>query len=177
MRLHLTRLPLVFEVESHAHEDNRGSFQRTWCADAFARARIDFTPCQSSLSTNHATHTLRGMHWQAAPHGEQKLVRCVAGRIWDVALDLRPDSPSYLKWHAEELSAERGNALFLPRGVAHGFLTLSPDAVVEYLIDMPHAADAACGARWNDPAFGIDWPAMPAVISDRDRDLPDFPNA
>jgi hypothetical protein len=94
-----------------------------------------------------------------------------------VALDLRPDSPSYLKWHAEELSAERGNALFLPRGVAHGFLTLSPDAVVEYLIDMPHAADAACGARWNDPAFRIDWPAVPAVISDRDRDWPDFPNA
>jgi dTDP-4-dehydrorhamnose 3,5-epimerase len=177
MRLRLTRLPMVFEVESHAHEDNRGSFQRAWCADAFARARIDFAPRQSSLSTNHATHTLRGMHWQAAPHAEQKLVRCVAGRIWDVALDLRPDSPSYLKWHAEELSAERGNALFLPRGVAHGFLTLSPDAVVEYLIDMPHAADAACGARWNDPAFRIDWPAVPAVISDRDRDWPDFPNA
>jgi dTDP-4-dehydrorhamnose 3,5-epimerase len=175
MRLRFTRLPKVFEVESFAQEDNRGSFQRTWCADAFARARIDFAPRQSSLSTNQVAHTLRGMHWQAAPHGEQKLVRCVVGRIWDVALDLRPDGPSYLKWHAEELSAERGNALFLPRGVAHGFLTLTPGAVVEYLIDVPHIADAACGARWNDAAFGIDWPALPAVMSDRDRDWPDFP--
>jgi dTDP-4-dehydrorhamnose 3,5-epimerase len=116
------------------------------------------------------------MHWQAAPHAEQKLVRCVVGRIWDVALDLRPDSPSFMQWHAEELSAERGNALFLPRGVAHGFLTLTPGAVVEYLIDAHHIADAACGARWNDPAFGIDWPAVPAVMSDRDRDWPDFPH-
>lgn len=177
MRLQQTHLPMVFKVDSHPHEDNRGGFQRTWCADAFARARIDFTPRQSSLSSNHALHTLRGMHWQAAPYGEQKLVRCVAGRVWDVALDLRYESLSFMRWHAEELSAERGNALFLPRGVAHGFLTLTPRAVVEYLIDIPHTADAACGARWNDPAFGIDWPAVPAVMSERDRHWPDFPHA
>jgi dTDP-4-dehydrorhamnose 3,5-epimerase len=176
MRLNLTRLPMVFEVEAEAHEDNRGSFMRTWCADAFARARIDFAPHQSSLSTNLATHTLRGMHWQAEPHAEQKLVRCVAGRVWDVALDLRTDSPSYLRWHAEELTAERGNALFLPRGVAHGFLTLTPGAVVEYLIDTPHAPGAARGARWNDPVFAIGWPDTPAVISDRDQEWPDFPH-
>lgn len=177
MQMNLTRLPMVFEVESHAHEDARGSFQRTWCADAFARARIDFAPRQSSLSTNSASHTMRGMHWQEAPQGEQKLVRCVVGRVWDVALDLRHDSPSYLRWHGVELSAARGNALFLPRGVAHGFLTLTAGAVVEYLIDTPHAPEAARGARWNDAAFGIDWPARPVVISDRDRDWPDFPNA
>jgi dTDP-4-dehydrorhamnose 3,5-epimerase len=175
MRLHLTHLPLVFEVESHAHEDARGSFRRTWCADSFARARINFAPRQASLSTNHSVHTLRGLHWQEAPHAEQKLVRCVAGRIWDVALDLRPDSPAYLTWHAVELSAEAGNALFLPQGVAHGFLTLSAGAVMEYLIDTPHAPKAARGARWNDPAFAIGWPHPPAVISDRDRDWPDFP--
>jgi dTDP-4-dehydrorhamnose 3,5-epimerase len=174
MRLHLTRLPMVFEVESHAHEDARGSFRRTWCADSFARARIDFVPRQASLSTNLAAHTLRGLHWQDAPHAEQKLVRCVVGSIWDVALDLRPESPSYLKWHAVELSAEVGNALFLPRGVAHGFLTLSAGAVVEYLIDMAHAPEAARGARWNDPAFAIDWPHSPTMFSDRDRDWPDF---
>lgn len=174
MRLHLTRLPMVFEVESFAHEDARGSFRRSWCADSFARARIDFAPRQASLSANFAPHTLRGMHWQEGPHAEQKLVRCVAGAVWDVALDLRPDSPTYLRWHAEELSAEKGNALFLPRGVAHGFLSLTADAVVEYLIDTPHAPEAARGARWNDPAFAIDWPHPPSVISDRDRDWPDF---
>lgn len=176
MRLNLTRLPMVFEVESFAHEDERGSFRRSWCAESFARARIDFVPRQASLSRNLAPHTLRGLHWQTGRHAEQKLVRCLSGRIWDVALDLRQDSPSYLHWHARELSAEKGNALFLPRGVAHGFLTLTPEAVVEYLIDTPHAPEAACGARWNDPQFGIDWPHPPAVISARDRDWPDFPD-
>jgi dTDP-4-dehydrorhamnose 3,5-epimerase len=176
MRFNLTRLPMVFEVESPAHADDRGSFRRTWCADMFAAARIDFAPRQASLSTNIAAHTLRGMHWQADPHGEQKLVRCVAGRVWDVALDLRPGSPGFLRWHGQELSADEGNALFLPCGVAHGFLTLTPGAVVEYLIDTPHAPDAARGARWNDPAFAIAWPAPPAVISDRDRNWPDFPH-
>lgn len=174
MRLTLTRLPMVFEVESFAHEDARGSFRRSWCADSFARARIDFVPCQASLSTNAAALTLRGMHWQQGAQGEQKLVRCVEGAVWDVALDLRRDSPAYLRWHARELSARRGNALFLPRGVAHGFLSLTPGAVVEYLIDTPHAPEAARGARWNDPAFAIDWPKAPAVMSDRDRDWPDY---
>jgi dTDP-4-dehydrorhamnose 3,5-epimerase len=177
MRMNLSRLAMVFEVESHPHEDARGSFQRIWCADAFARARIDFAPSQSSRSLNLVARTLRGMHWQAEPQAEQKLVRCVVGRIWDVALDLRADSPSYLRWHAVELSAERGNALFLPRGVAHGFLTLTPGAVVEYLIDAPFHAPLAQGARWDDPAFGITWPSPPAVISDRDRDWPDFRDA
>lgn len=174
MRLILTRLPMVFKVASFEHEDARGSFRRSWCADSFARARIDFMPRQASLSTNYAAHTLRGMHWQEGAHAEQKLVRCVAGAIWDVALDLRPDSPSHMRWHAAELSADSGDALFLPRGVAHGFLTLTPGAVVEYLIDTPHAPEAARGARWNDPAFAIAWPHPPAVISDRDRNWPDY---
>jgi len=176
MRLTPSRIPSVFMVDSPAHEDSRGSFRRTWCAEAFSRAGVDFAPVQASLSANRAARTLRGMHWQAERHGEQKLVRCVTGRIWDVAVDLRRDSPTFRAWHAEELCAARGNALFLPRGVAHGFLTLNPETVVEYLIDAPHAADAARGARWNDPAFGIDWPAPPAVISDRDRSWPDFPD-
>ena len=174
MRLNPTRLPMVFGVESVAHQDARGSFRRSWCADSFARARIDFVPRQASISTNSAACTLRGMHWQAGAHAEQKLVRCIAGAVWDVALDLRPDSPTYLRWHAEELSADKGNALFLPRGVAHGFLSLTAGAVVEYLIDTPHVPEAARGARWNDPAFAIEWPHAPAVISDRDRDWPDY---
>lgn len=176
MQLHPTPLPQVVRVESPAHTDIRGSFRRSWCADSFAAAGLDFVPRQASLSTNPHRHTLRGMHWQAAPAAEQKLVRCVAGAVWDVALDLRPDSPTFRRWHAEDLSAENGRALFLPRGVAHGFLSLTADAVVEYLIDAPFTPEAARGARWNDPAFGIDWPAQPALISDRDRDWPDFPN-
>jgi len=174
MRLDPTPLPGAFEVTSPAHEDARGGFRRTWCAESFARAGVDFAPTQASLSTNTHAHTLRGMHWQAEPHGEQKLVRCVAGAIWDVALDLRPASPGYRRWHALRLSAEAGNALFLPRGVAHGFLTLTPGAAVEYLIDTPHTPQAARGLRWDDPAFAIDWPARPEVISERDGSWPDY---
>lgn len=173
MRIAPTPLPQVMVVESPTHADARGGFQRLWCADEFAAAGVDFTPHQASLSTNIAALTLRGMHWQAAPHAEQKLVRCVAGRVWDVALDLRPDSPAYLRWFGLTLSADGGPALFLPRGVAHGFLTLTQGAAVHYLIDSPHVPDAARGARWNDPSFGIDWPHAPAVISERDRDWPD----
>ncbi len=174
MRFNISPLPMVFEVQSDAQEDNRGRFQRLWCAEAFARARIAFTPTQSSLSTNHAVHTLRGMHWQAGENAEQKLVRCVVGAVWDVALDLRKDSPTYLRWFAKILSSEDGNALFLPRGVAHGYLTLTQGAVVEYLMDTPHRPMAARGARWNDPNFGINWPHPPAVMSERDREWPDY---
>lgn len=174
MRFDPTSLPGVFEVSSRAHEDARGHFRRTWCAESFARAGIDFAPSQASLSGNTEAHTLRGLHWQEEPHGEQKLVRCVAGAVWDVALDLRPGSRGYRRWHGVRLSAEAGNALFLPRGVAHGFLTLEPGTVVEYLIDTPHAPEAARGLCWNDPAFAIAWPATPEVISERDQSWPDF---
>lgn len=169
-----TPVPGVLEVTRPAHVDARGSFRRTWSTESFAGAGIIFTPTESSLSTNPHRLTLRGMHWQDAPHAEQKLVRCVAGAVWDVALDLRPGSATYRKWHAVILSAETGNAYFLPRGIAHGFLSLTANAVVEYLIDVPYAPDHARGARWNDPAFAIDWPEAPAMIGDRDRIWPDF---
>lgn len=174
MEFFSTPIAGLMRIESHAPEDARGSFRRLWCADSFARAGIDFVPRQTSLSANTHTHTLRGLHWQADPYGEQKLVRCVAGAIWDVAVDLRPGSATRLKWHAELLSAENGRALFIPRGFAHGFLTLSPGAAVDYMIDTPFMPDAVRGARWDDPAFGIDWPAPPALMSDRDRDRPDY---
>ena len=177
MQIHPTPLAGVYEIAFPAHADARGSFRRSWCADSFAAAGIRFTPVQASQSRNSARHTLRGMHWQAAPQGEQKLVRVSAGMIFDVALDLRPESPTFRRWHAVELDAEAGRAFFLPRGVAHGFLTLTPGAVVDYLIDAPHAPEAARGVRWNDPAFGILWPAAPAVISDRDAQWPDFSDA
>lgn len=173
MQIEATPLPGVMRVTSPAHEDARGSFRRTWDAGVFAAAGVEFAPVQSSLSTNPARLTLRGMHWQDAPMAEQKLVRCVAGAVWDVALDLRA-GPGWGRWHGVELSAAAGNGLFLPRGVAHGFLSLTPDAVVEYLIDAAYAPGHARGARWDDPLFAIAWPSQPLVIGDRDRSWPDM---
>lgn len=169
-----TALPGVVEVRSEATEDARGAFARTWCREAFAAAGIDFRPCQASLSENNRAHTLRGMHWQAAPAGECKLVRCLAGAVHDVALDLRDGSPNFGRPAAVVLSAAARNALFIPAGCAHGFLTLTEGAVVEYMMDVPHAPGLARGVRWDDPAFAIAWPAAPAVISERDRTWPDY---
>lgn len=168
MKLIPTPLPGVFTVKSPPHQDARGSFQRGWCAESFTAAGLDFVPRQASISTNPHLHTLRGLHWQDPPFAEQKLVRCVSGTIWDVVVDLKSGC-----WYGARLEVG-GDALFLPRGVAHGFLTLTPGAVVEYLIDTPHQPDAAKGARWNDPSFAIEWPAEPALISDRDQNWPDF---
>lgn len=174
MRLSPTPISGVFEVDSPEHSDERGGFRRAWCADSFAAAGVAFAPVQASLSTNPHAHTLRGLHWQDAPHGEAKLVRCVAGAVWDVAVDLRARSPTFRCWHAVRLDAADGRALFLPPGVAHGFLSLTEGAVVSYLIEGAHHAPAARGARWDDPALGIDWPAAPAVMSDRDRSWPNL---
>ena len=173
MRFLPTALPGVVEIRAEPAFDMRGAFLRTWCAESFAAAGLEFRPVQVSLSENRARHTLRGMHWQAAPAEETKLVRCLRGAVHDVALDLRPGSPACRRSVGVVLSAEARNALLIPRGVAHGFLTLTEDAVVEYMIDAPHASAQARGARWDDPAFGIAWPAPPAVISDRDRSWPD----
>ncbi len=170
MRFRSTAIPGVVEVLADRARDARGAFLRGWCATRFAEAGLDFTPTQASLSENTHRHTLRGLHWQAAPAAEQKLVRCVRGAVFDVALDLRLGGG--LRHEAVVLSAEQGNAFFIPRGCAHGFITLTDDAVVEYLIDAPYAPGLARGARWDDPAFAIPWPAAPAVISDRDRDWP-----
>ena len=177
MRLTLTQIPGVFEVDSPDHTDARGGFRRAWCAESFAAAGVAFTPVQASLSTNPRAHTLRGLHWQAEPHGEAKLVRCVAGAIWDVAVDLRPGSPTFRHWHGVRLDAAGGRALFLPPGVAHGFLTLTDGAVVSYLIEGAYDPASARGAHWDDPALAIDWPARPAIISERDAAWPDLPDA
>ena len=173
MRIDGTSLAGVMQVVGEPAVDERGSFARTWCRDSFAAAGIAFQPSQASLSDNRWRHTLRGLHWQASPAAEQKLVRCLRGAVFDVAVDLRPDSPSYRRWTALQLMPAAHNALFIPTGCAHGFLTLSDDALVEYLIDAAYEPAAARGARWDDPAFGIDWPAPPAVISGRDRAWPD----
>ena len=173
MILRPTAIAGVTEVLAERHRDARGAFMRSWCRESFAAAGLDFAPVQASLSENPRRYTLRGLHFQAPPAGEQKLVRCLRGAVYDVALDLRPGSPTQLAHVALRLDAATGNALFIPRGCAHGFLTLTDDALVEYLIDAPHLPAAARGMRWDDPAFAIPWPAAPQVISDRDRDWPD----
>ncbi|MCB4822839.1 dTDP-4-dehydrorhamnose 3,5-epimerase family protein [Roseicella aerolata] len=173
MILRPTGIAGVAEVLGEPVTDTRGRFVRSWCAEEFGAAGLDFRPYQISISENRARHTLRGLHFQVAPAEERKLIRCLRGAVFDVAVDLRPDSPTYRRWVGVELTAERHNALFIPHGCAHGFLSLTGDAWLEYMIDAPYVPDAARGLRWNDPAFGITWPAAPAVISDRDRDWPD----
>jgi dTDP-4-dehydrorhamnose 3,5-epimerase len=173
MRFRPTSLPGVLEILAEAVEDARGAFARTYCHDTFAAAGIGFQPCQVSLSESRRRHTLRGMHWQAPPAGEQKLVRCLRGAVHDVALDLRPGSATFGQSVAAVLSAQDGNALLIPAGCAHGFLTLTDAVLVEYMIDVPYAPEHGRGVRWDDPAFAICWPTSPELVSDRDLAWPD----
>jgi dTDP-4-dehydrorhamnose 3,5-epimerase len=164
-------------VEPQPIEDGRGFFARTFSRADFSARGLDARVDQCSASFNARAGTLRGMHYQAAPHGEVKLVRCTRGAIFDVAVDLRPESPTYLRWAGVELSADDGRALYVPHGCAHGFQTLVDAAEVLYQISTPYVPAAARGVRWDDPAFGIDWPAPPAggrTMSARDAEYPDF---
>ena len=168
-------LPGVFVVDVEPHADQRGLFARTFCADEF-RVRglhADFPQCSTSF--NAKTGTLRGLHWQTTPHEEVKLVRVTRGAVFDVAVDLRPDSKTFCRWHGVELSADNRRALYIPAGVAHAFQTLTDDAEVYYQTSTPYVAELARGARWDDRAFGICWPESPTrILSDRDRGYPDF---
>jgi dTDP-4-dehydrorhamnose 3,5-epimerase len=172
MRILPTIIAGLHEIEGRAHRDERGFFLRTWCREEFLAAGIDFSPVQTSVSASIHRHTLRGMHYQVAPARERKLVRCLHGRIFDVVVDLRQGSPTRLQHWAVILSFDAGNALFIPEGCAHGFMTLTDGAVVEYMMDTPHAPEHARGLRWDDPALGLPWPATPVVISARDRSWP-----
>lgn len=173
MRFTPTDLAGVVRVDADPHADARGLFARLHCPGEFSAAGVAFAPSQTSVSRNPRIHTLRGLHYQPAPHGETKLVRVTRGRIFDVAVDLRPASPTYRRWTAAELSADNLAALFIPEGVAHGFLTLEADTDVLYQIAPKFSPGHEAGVRWDDPAFGIDWPAPPAMISDRDATYPD----
>ncbi len=168
-----TPLPGLVEVEATPQRDSRGAFARAFCGTEFAAAGIDFHPVQTNLSTNPAALTLRGLHYQAPPFAEAKLVRAVAGRAFDVAVDLRP-GPTRGLWHGVELSAERMNALFIPPGFAHGFLTLEPGTTLLYQMSPAHVPGHAAGLRWDDPALAIAWPGTPVVISEADQALPGF---
>jgi dTDP-4-dehydrorhamnose 3,5-epimerase len=154
--------------------DQRGFFARTWCQQEFAHQGLANQLDQCSISFNHQAGTLRGMHYQAPPWGEVKLVRCTAGAIYDVVVDLRPTSPTWRQWVAVELTAANRQLLYIPIGLAHGFLTLQAGTEVFYQMTGTYQAQAAKGLRWNDPAIGISWPSAPLVIADRDRDYPDL---
>ena len=168
------KIPGAHLVEVESREDGRGMFARTFCREEFARLGVDFPLVQGSVSLNREAFTLRGMHFQSPPCSETKLVRCTAGRVWDCILDLRPGSPAFKQWVAEELSADNHRALLIPANCAHGFLSLEPNAELLYMMSVPFAPEHARGFRWNDPAFGIAWPAEPRVLSDKDRRWPDF---
>ncbi|MHB1567567.1 MAG: dTDP-4-dehydrorhamnose 3,5-epimerase [Solirubrobacteraceae bacterium] len=172
-----TAISDVLAITPSPIEDERGLFARTFCAEEFERHGLDARVAQCNTSFNPRAGTLRGMHFQQAPHGEAKLVRCTRGAIFDVAVDLRPGSPTYRRWAGAELSQDNRCALFIPEGCAHGFQTLVDDTEVLYLMSTPYVPGAGRGVRWDDPAFGIEWPAPPAgtrIMSDRDASYPDF---
>jgi dTDP-4-dehydrorhamnose 3,5-epimerase len=161
-------------IEPERHADERGFFARVFCQQEFEQHGIVFSVAQCNLSVNRKKGTLRGMHYQAEPYAEAKLVRCTAGAIYDVMIDLRVASPTFMRWVATELTAENRRMHFVPRGFAHGFQTLDDDSEVFYHMSALYRHDAARGCRWDDSAFGIEWPPGPRVISDRDRAFPDF---
>jgi dTDP-4-dehydrorhamnose 3,5-epimerase len=169
-----TALKGAFVIEPERHEDFRGFFARTFCRREFAEHGLEPDVEQSSISFNPRIGTLRGMHYQAAPCEEVKLVRCTMGRIYDVIIDLRPDSSTHRKHFAVELSAENRKMLYIPRGFAHGFQTLEDNAEVLYQMSDTYSPEHARGVRWNDPAFGIAWPAAERIIHERDQSYPDF---
>jgi dTDP-4-dehydrorhamnose 3,5-epimerase len=169
-----TPLPDAFVIDPERYEDERGFFARTWCQREFAEHGLNPRLVQCSVSFNAHSGTLRGLHYQAAPRAEAKLVRCTSGAIFDVIVDLRPSSRTYLGWTAAELTAENRTALYVPEGFAHGFLTLADGSEVFYQMSEFFSRDLARGVRYDDPAFGIDWPSKVLVIADRDRSYPDF---
>lgn len=160
-------------VEQERHADERGYFARTFCVEEFEEQGLDPGLAQCSVSFNRRRGTLRGLHYQAPPAAEVKLVRCTRGALFDVALDLRPDSPTFRRWIGVELTEDDGRALYIPRGFAHGFLTLAASTEVAYQMSTPYAPEAARGIRWNDPFHRIEWPGPVEVIASRDRDYPD----
>jgi dTDP-4-dehydrorhamnose 3,5-epimerase len=174
MIFHQTRLPGVFEVRIEPKADERGFFARCWCQEEFANQGLNSSLVQCSLSFNSRKGTLRGMHYQAEPHPETKLVRCTRGQIYDVVVDLRRDSPAFKHWIGVVLTAADRNMLYIPEGCAHGFLTLEDETEILYQMSEVYHPELARGVRWDDPAFQIVWPAHPAVISERDRTYPDF---
>jgi dTDP-4-dehydrorhamnose 3,5-epimerase len=169
-----TELPGAYIIDVVRMTDERGFFSRTWCKDEFAAHGIGLPPMQANSSSNPTKGTLRGMHYQVAPHEESKLIRCTRGAIYDVIVDLREDSPTFGQWLGVELTADNFRQLFVPGGFAHGFLTLTENTDVTYQVSAMYTPGAERGLRWDDPAIGIEWPAIPQLISAKDRSHPNF---
>jgi dTDP-4-dehydrorhamnose 3,5-epimerase len=174
MRFTETPLAGAYVIGLERREDERGFFARSFCQEEFQRHGLDPRVAQCNISYNKKKGTLRGMHFQAAPHEEAKLVRCTAGSAYDVIVDLRSASRTFLQWHGIELSAHNRLMLFIPAGFAHGFLTLKDEVEIFYQMSVPHEPGSAGGFRWNDPAFRIQWPFAPSSVSKRDSGFPDF---
>jgi dTDP-4-dehydrorhamnose 3,5-epimerase len=169
-----TKLKGAFLIEPEIIADQRGFFARTWCRQEFAAHQLDAELVQCNISFNAKKSTLRGMHYQVKPHAETKLVRCTKGSLYDVIIDLRPSSATFKQWIGVELTAGNHRMLYIPKGFAHGFLTLEDDTEVFYQMSEFYAPEYARGVRWNDPTFQIQWPGEVKVISDRDNTYPDF---
>ena len=165
-------LPGVYLVDMDRLADERGFFARSYCADEFAAQGLGPELRHCSVSYNARKGTLRGMHYQGAPHEEHKLVRCTAGAIFDVVVDVRRQSRHYLRWFGTQLTADNRRSLFIPAGFAHGFVSLTDDTEIYYMISVPHAPQFSHGLRWSDPALAIEWPVTPTVISARDAAYP-----
>lgn len=172
----ITETPLAgaYLIELEKRHDERGFFARTFCRDALKQSGIDMDVAQCNISSNRRRGTLRGMHFQAPPRAEQKLVRCIRGAVHDVIVDLRPESATYRHWFATELTAEQHNMLFVPRGFAHGFQTLADDTELFYLMGENYSPAHARGFRYDDPAIGISWPLPVSCLSERDGEYAAF---
>jgi dTDP-4-dehydrorhamnose 3,5-epimerase len=171
---HATTLPGAYLIDSERREDERGYFTRVMCGNEFKAHGLVSEFVQTNHSYNRRKGTLRGMHFQNAPHAEVKLVRCVQGALHDVIIDLSPDSPTYLKWEGFDLTAENGRILYVPEGFGHGFLTLTDDTHVTYQVSYPYTPGAEGGLRYDDPAIGIRWPHPIAIMSEKDAAWPPF---
>ena len=175
MKFNRTPLAGVTVIEAEPQRDAREYFARTYCVSTFAALGLPFGAVhQTSVSYNARRGSMRGIHWQADPHPEAKIVRVTTGRIFDVAVDLRAGSPTFAQWFGCELDAERGESLLIPAGCGHGFLTLEDHCFVSYMMDADYAAESSRGARWNDRLFAIKWPFEAEIISERDRSWPDY---
>lgn len=174
MRFQTTNLRDAWLIDLEQVGDSRGFFARTFCVQEFASNGLEISYPQHSISFSSRVGTVRGMHYQREPHSEVKLVRCLKGAIWDVIIDIRPGSPTYRRWQGFELSDTNRRQLYIPRGFAHGFQTLSDDAEVSYLISEIYVPEAASGIRHDDPSFSIAWPLPVSAISEKDSRWPDF---
>jgi dTDP-4-dehydrorhamnose 3,5-epimerase len=169
-----TPLSGAYLVEVEKHIDSRGFFARTWCEQEFSDHGMTARVAQCNLAFNEKRHTVRGMHFQRHPHTEAKLVRCTRGRVLDVVVDLRKSSPSYKAWFGVELSDQNRRALYVPEGLAHGYMTLCDNTEILYQVSAPYHPESESGVRWNDKAFGIVWPCAHPVISKKDAAFPDY---